>query len=147
MILGNLVWSRMRGPLSGPDPFYGGTLEWATSSPPPPYNFPVIPEVRSPYPNWDTEDRDRDRRRLERGQLVLEEGHETPATTVRDGILDEVLEMPGESWWPLVTAACIAGIFAFLLTDHFAIAGIVAGLAALAAVAWHSQEPEEPQPV
>jgi len=147
MILGNLIWSRVRGPLSGPDPFYGGTLEWATSSPPPPYNFPVIPEVRSPYPNWDAEDRDRDRRRLERGQLVLEEGHETAATTVRDGLLDEVLEMPGESWWPLVTAACIAGIFAFLLTDHFAIAGIVAGLAALAAVAWHSKEPEEPQPL
>jgi heme/copper-type cytochrome/quinol oxidase subunit 1 len=147
MIFANLAWSRFRGAPSGPDPFHGGTLEWTTSSPPPPYNFPVIPQVTSPYPNWDPPDRARDRRRLERGQLVFEEGHETPASTVRDGLLDEVLEMPSESWWPLVTAALITGIFAFLLTSHYAIAGILALLATLAAVAWHSQEPEEPQPV
>src|SRR5207302_1283104 len=45
MIFGNLLWSRFRGAPSGPDPFFGGTLEWTTSSPPPPYNFPVIPTV------------------------------------------------------------------------------------------------------
>ncbi len=28
------------------DPYDGRTLEWATSSPPPPYNFAVLPEVR-----------------------------------------------------------------------------------------------------
>src|SRR5207248_2064391 len=42
-IFGNLVWSRFRGLPSGPDPFYGGTLEWTTTSPPPHYNFAVIP--------------------------------------------------------------------------------------------------------
>ncbi|TML39379.1 MAG: cytochrome c oxidase subunit I [Actinobacteria bacterium] len=51
VIFGNLVWSRFRGPPAGPDPWHGGTLEWATSSPPPPYNFPVIPVVTSAYPN------------------------------------------------------------------------------------------------
>jgi heme/copper-type cytochrome/quinol oxidase subunit 1 len=147
MIFANLAWSRFRGPASGPDPFHGGTLEWTTSSPPPTYNFPVIPEVTSPYPNWDPPDRQRDRRRLDQGVLVLEEGHETPASTVRDGLLDEVLRMPEESWWPLVTAALITGIFAFLLTSHFAIAGFFTLGAALAAVAWHWEEPEEPQPV
>src|SRR4051795_2225394 len=43
MIFANLLWSRFRGVLAGPDPFYGGTLEWTTTSPPPPYNFAVIP--------------------------------------------------------------------------------------------------------
>jgi cytochrome c oxidase subunit 1 len=28
-------------------------LEWATSSPPPEYNFAVLPEVRSSRPLWD----------------------------------------------------------------------------------------------
>src|SRR5207248_4375622 len=53
LIFGNLAWSRFRGPLAGPDPFLGGTLEWTTTSPPPPYNFAVIPPVPSAYPNWD----------------------------------------------------------------------------------------------
>jgi heme/copper-type cytochrome/quinol oxidase subunit 1 len=146
MIFANLAWSMFRGEASGPDPFHGGTLEWTTSSPPPPYNFPVIPEVTSPYPNWDPPDRQRDQRRLERGELVLEEGHETPASTVRDGLIDEVLRMPSESWWPVVTAALITGIFAFILTSHYAIAGFFTLMTALAAVAWHGEEPEEPQP-
>ena len=143
MILGNLAWSLFRGEPSGPDPFHGATLEWATSSPPPRYNFPVIPEVASPYPSWDRDDRERDRRRLEQGLLVFEDGHETPASTVRDGLLDEVLEMPSESWWPLVTAAAVTGVFVFLLTTHFAIAGIFAVLVALALLGWHSGEPQE----
>ena len=33
---------------------------------------------------WDEEDRERDSRRLERGEGLLELGHETPATTVQD---------------------------------------------------------------
>src|SRR5205085_10824360 len=78
----NLVYRRFRGAPAGPDPFFGGTLEWATSSPPPPYNFAVIPTVTSAYPNWDAEDRRADLARLERGELVLDEGHETPASTV-----------------------------------------------------------------
>ena len=41
----------------GRDPFHGGTLEWTIPSPPPHYNFAVIPTVTSPYPNWDAADR------------------------------------------------------------------------------------------
>ncbi len=35
------------------DPWNGRTLEWATSSPPPFYNFAVIPHVTSREPFWD----------------------------------------------------------------------------------------------
>ena len=66
------------------------------------YNFAVIPTVRSPYPNWDRTDSGYD---LQRGGLVLDTGHETPATDVRDGRLDEILAMPSESPWPIVLAA------------------------------------------
>jgi cytochrome c oxidase subunit I+III len=143
MIFANLVWSRFRGPPSGPDPFYGGTLEWATTSPPPPYNFAVIPRVSSPYPNWDREDREDDVRRFERGMLVLETGHETPASTVRDGYLDEVLDMPSESGLPIVLAFAVTLFFVMLLTTHYVIAGIFLGVAALVLAAWHGKEPEE----
>jgi cytochrome c oxidase subunit I+III len=143
MIFANLAYSRFRGPAAGPDPFGGGTLEWSTTSPPPHYNFPVIPVVRSAYPNWDREDREADRARLRRGELVFDEGHETPAATVVDAVPDEVLEMPSESPWPLVLSVCTAGLFVMLLVRHYVVAGVFALLALLVLAAWHWKEPEE----
>jgi len=142
LIFGNLVWSRFRGAPAGPDPFYGGTLEWTTTSPPPEYNYPVIPTVTSPYPNWDRPDREEDVRRLQAGTLVLDEGHETPASSVRDGYLDEVVEMPSESGAPIVLALCVTLMFTMLLISHFVVACVFAGLALLALAAWHWHEPE-----
>jgi cytochrome c oxidase subunit I+III len=141
LIFGNLVWSRFRGAVAGPDPFHGGTLEWTTTSPPPPYNFAVIPTVTSPYPNWDPLDREADLARLEQGVLTLEQGHETQATTVRDGYFDEILEMPAESPWPIVLAVAVTIVFVMLLTTHFVVAGVFVGVAALVLAAWHAGEP------
>jgi cytochrome c oxidase subunit I+III len=141
LIFANLLWSRFRGAVAGSDPFHGGTLEWTTTSPPPPYNFAVIPTVTSPYPNWDPVDRQADLARLEQGVLTLEQGHETQATTVRDGYLDEILEMPAESPWPIVLAAAVTIVFVMLLTTHFVVAGVFVGVAALVLAAWHAGEP------
>jgi len=49
----NLFVSLRRGPASGDDPWDAWTLEWATTSPPAPYNFEQIPVVRSRRPLWD----------------------------------------------------------------------------------------------
>ena len=49
----NLLWSRIRGPVCTSDPWDAWTLEWSTSSPPPEYNFPTIPIVKSRRPLWD----------------------------------------------------------------------------------------------
>jgi cytochrome c oxidase subunit I len=49
----NLARSYFKGQSAGPDPWDAWTLEWSTASPPPAYNFAVIPSVRSRRPLWD----------------------------------------------------------------------------------------------
>ena len=49
----NLVRSHFYGELAGNDPWDAWTLEWATTSPPPSYNFAEEPMVRSRRPLWD----------------------------------------------------------------------------------------------
>jgi cytochrome c oxidase subunit 1 len=49
----NMIWSYFKGPIAGPDPWDAWTLEWSTTSPPPDYNFAVIPTVKSRRPLWD----------------------------------------------------------------------------------------------
>src|SRR2546428_9548361 len=48
-----LLWSYRRGKVAGNDPWDAWTLEWSTSSPPPPYNFAAIPSIKSRRPLWD----------------------------------------------------------------------------------------------
>ena len=138
----NLVISRARGAPAPDDPWRADTLEWATTSPPPPYNFVAIPHVTSAYPLWDEEGRVENRRRLARGEMVLASGHQQPASTTLDAELDEVLEMPAESLWPFVAALMLAGLFAMLLTGHLAIALAFGAVALAVLVPWHLTEPE-----
>ena len=49
----NLVNSYFRGKEAGPDPWDAWTLEWATTSPPPDYNFAIEPIATSARPLWD----------------------------------------------------------------------------------------------
>ena len=50
LTLWNVVRSRRRGADAGPDPWRADSLEWATTSPPPEYNFAAVPVVGRPPP-------------------------------------------------------------------------------------------------
>jgi cytochrome c oxidase subunit 1 len=52
-LIWNIIRSLRKGKPAGNDPWDAWTLEWATTSPPPEYNFAVEPEVRSSRPLWD----------------------------------------------------------------------------------------------
>ncbi len=51
--LWNVFVSIRSGKVAGDDPWEANTLEWATTSPPPPYNFDHLPEIRSERPLFD----------------------------------------------------------------------------------------------
>jgi heme/copper-type cytochrome/quinol oxidase subunit 3 len=52
-----LTWDLLRslrhGAAASDNPWHGWTLEWATSSPPPAYNFVALPAIGSARPLWD----------------------------------------------------------------------------------------------
>jgi cytochrome c oxidase subunit 1 len=51
--LWNVFISLRSGERVGDDPWEANTLEWATTSPPPPYNFDRLPDIRSERPLFD----------------------------------------------------------------------------------------------
>jgi heme/copper-type cytochrome/quinol oxidase subunit 1 len=132
LIAVNLGVSCFRGPRVGPNPWGAPTLEWAAGSPPAPYNFEQIPRVTSEYPLWDG---------ARPSGLVLDAGHEQPLATVRDGVLDDVAEMPSESGWPILVALALSLAFTMLLTSHLVAAGLFGAVAALFVGAGHWREP------
>ncbi len=53
VFLWNIGISLRKGKIAGDNPWDAFTLEWATTSPPPPENFNSLPEIKSRRPVWD----------------------------------------------------------------------------------------------
>ena len=71
------------GAPAGNNPWDAPTLEWAIDSPPPPYNFAVIPTVGSRYPLWEDRISVTQRSRVAEGP-ALDDGRETAVTSPLD---------------------------------------------------------------
>ena len=128
MVLINVAQGLRSGALAGPNPWDAPTLEWAVASPPPPYNFAVIPVIASRHPLWeDRLEEGTGRSWLDRG-LLLDQGKEALLTTVLDAEPDLIVKMPGDSLWPPLTTLALALGFSALL-GHWWGAAALAGIA------------------
>jgi cytochrome c oxidase subunit I+III len=126
----NVLYSRKRGVIAGPNPWDAPTLEWSVASPTPVYNFTVIPSVASRHPLWEERlDEGDGKSVLERG-LPLDDHHETLGTTAMDGEPDVILKMPSDSYSPFLMMLCIAAFFSGLLVHWWWLAGfaVLAGI-------------------
>lgn len=106
------IWRSLReGEKAGANPWDAPTLEWAVTSPPPPYNFAVIPEVASRHPLWESylDDEGSGGSILNHGPL-LDQGRETLGATALDGEPEVILKMPDDSFAPLVLALLLTGL-------------------------------------
>jgi cytochrome c oxidase subunit I+III len=136
LLLINVAVSLRRGRSSGRNPWDADSLEWATPSPPPPYNFVVIPAIASRSPLW--EDRlggSRRRSSIQEG-LVLDHGKEIVATTALDAEPECILKMPEDSLLPLLEAIALTIIFVGLLVHSWWLTGASTLVALILAAAW-----------
>lgn len=135
LFLGDVVRTLRRGERVGPNPWDAPTLEWSVPSPPPPYNFAVIPTVRSAYPLW--EDRLRGGRLsvVERGP-VLDDGRETVETSPLDAETRAVLRMPEDSPWPLLLSLALLALAYALLTKAWGWVAVSLGLVLATLIGW-----------
>jgi cytochrome c oxidase subunit 1/cytochrome c oxidase subunit I+III len=141
LLLINIARSLKKGAVAGPNPWNAPTLEWSVASPPPEYNFAVIPTVASRHPLWEDQlDEGPERSVLDRG-WVLDRGREALAVTPLDAEPELILKMPQDSYTPFALAvAATAGFTALLLNLWWLAALGGAGvLAALIVWLWPSR--------
>lgn len=136
LFLVNVLKSLKSGAPASNNPWDAPTLEWAIPSPPPPYNFAVIPTVASRHPLWEGRlGAEGVLSSVQRGML-LEEGKETIATTALDAEPDMVMEMPEDSYAPLLLAIAASVVFVGLLLKLWIVAGVGAVLTVVSVAAW-----------
>jgi cytochrome c oxidase subunit I+III len=134
----NVVRSLRRGEVAGDDPWGSESLEWATTSPPPSYNFRYIPVVESRAPLWN---------RSPDPPVVTglsTERKEVLITSLLDAEPQIRHAEPGATPWPMV-AALATGVF--WITSIFTPWGVVIGgvllLPPLVLWAWPRGKPAE----
>jgi cytochrome c oxidase subunit 1 len=138
----NGLVSLYRGRIAGPNPWGAASLEWATSSPPPVYNFAHIPVVESNTPLWDND-----------GELPVVTGlrvdeKEMLLTTVVAATPDLREPVPEPSLWPLISAIAVGVVFISSIFSPWAIAvGLVPCGIALTAWFWPKELKRHPEPV
>jgi cytochrome c oxidase subunit 1 len=114
VFLHNFFRSLRKGEIAGDNPWDAPTLEWATTSPPPPYNFAVTPQVHSRYPLWEETHPDQvvERDREDEVKVAIA-GQAVGVTHVPDdqesaeehgGERGPTPHLPNPSYWPAVAA-------------------------------------------
>jgi cytochrome c oxidase subunit 1 len=110
----NIIKTWRGHPNAPADPWNGATLEWSIPSPPQEWNFNEIPVINSRDPVW---------------QLKREHGGPLPEPPRVSG---KGIHLPAPSYWPLVTAIGVLGIFVgVMLLPEVGLWGIAAGLVIL----------------
>jgi cytochrome c oxidase subunit 1 len=141
LFLVNAVNSLLRGAVADANPWDAPTLEWATASPPPQYNFAHIPVVSSRTPLWDN------RHHLPVVTGLRVDDRELLLTTVMEARPDVRDPSALPSIWPLWAALSTTCLFiSSIFTPWAVVIGAFPVAAALIAWFWPKSE-LSPEPV
>jgi cytochrome c oxidase subunit 1 len=137
----NVFISRRRGALAGNNPWNAGTLEWATSSPPPSYNFFRLPTVAGRDTLWIQP--------VDQPVIVglRSDVRQVLVTKMLDAELDHIEEFPKPSIWPLLTALAATGLFiASIFTPWAVVWGSIPVAVALIGWFWPTEKQKDERP-
>lgn len=141
LFLVDIFLSWRRGIPAGNNPWDAPTLEWSVPSPPPSYNFAVIPIIASRHPLWeDRLNEGQERSRITEG-YKLAQGRKTMATTALDAKPDAILTMPEDSYAPFFLGLFATALFTALLLHSWILAGAMALACALTLMVWQWPSP------
>jgi cytochrome c oxidase subunit I+III len=142
----NMAVSHFRGPRAPDNPWEADTLEWATSSPPPEYNFEAVPVVASRHPLWDQQplpvaDSGSDDATKAFGPVGAHE-HTTPVTGGLRAAPERTMQIPEPTILPFVFAAGLAVFVVGLLAEALivGVVGLALGMVGLAWWVWRIGE-------
>ena len=143
-IVVNWYRSKRSGEIAGDDPWGGETLEWATTSPPPHFNFVTVPTVRSREPMWDQPEL-HGGQPPEDGGSPLDEGHTQFSSSLLDAAPQAIVHMPHASPWPFWLAIALTVLFFGLLLHALLVAALafVATAGSIAGWFWPRGETQE----
>ncbi|MDQ6732591.1 MAG: cbb3-type cytochrome c oxidase subunit I, partial [Nitrospirota bacterium] len=136
LFLINFSRSMKHGAVAGDNPWDAPSLEWSTPSPPPVYNFEVIPVVASRYPLWEDRLREKQDRSSTKIGLLLDQGRETIGSSPLDAEADVILEMPGDSYLPFLLTLAMTAFFVSLLLQSWWGGGVSVFVMLVTGVAW-----------
>ena len=129
----NMIVSAVAGRRAGDNPWGADTLEWATTSPPPPGNFPVLPVVESRDPMW--EPTPPDERPIVFG--LPPDRREVLFTTALDAVPVRRIPLPGPTVWTFFSALGTAiGLVTLIFTPWGLVVGTALAVPPLIIWAW-----------
>ena len=148
LTLFNCIRALRSGRPAPDNPWGGETLEWAASSPPKEYNFPVVPTVHSLHPLWDDKTLASMVDHREDPDRTLTEGKEGLRTSDLDGVPEHPLPLPEESALPVLTATGLFLVTLFLVVQFpYVAAGCAVATVLVMAVWYWPRIPDEPAEV
>jgi len=127
-----------RGMPAGDNPWNAATLEWATSSPPPPYNFARIPVVGGSNPLWEQPDT------LAVASGLRTDRREVVVTTLTTARPEARESSPRNSIWPLLAAIATTIMLIWSIFSPWAVVwGSIPVAIALIGWFWPKGTPED----
>ena len=134
----DVIRSTRWGMPAGANPWAAPTLEWATSSPPAPYNFLRLPVVNGPNPLWEETDG------LSVGTGLSVNRREFIVSSVVEAKPEARETSPGDSIWPFWTAIATSVMLIWSIFDPWAVVwGSIPVAIALIGWFWPKGSPEE----